>query len=191
MFYYDVNNPESTFAEDEARRRVAQKHNASLPASLGQWGNDKLSQFGIKRAYQAQPGYTHEIIDGEWQQREMTINELAEVLLPELAAYRYEIETGGITVNGITIQTDRQARADITAARIKASEDSTYTTKWKTPDGFVTLDASTILTIADAVHNHVQSAFDAEATVEDEIDNGTLTTLSEVKARFDELMGQS
>jgi hypothetical protein len=119
----------------------------------------------------------------------MTADELAARLLPELAAYRYEVETSGITVNGMSVQTDRQSRADLTAARIKAQEDSNYSTKWKTPDGFVTLDSSTILTIADAVHNHVQAAFETEATVEDEIKNGTLTTTSEVKARFDELMG--
>lgn len=112
-----------------------------------------------------------------------------DVLLPKIAAYRYEIETGGITVDGVSVQTDRETQSKIMAARIKAQEDSTYSTKWKTPDGFVTLDASQILTIADAVHNHVQAAFETEATVEDEIKNGTLTTINDVKTRFDELMG--
>jgi hypothetical protein len=89
----------------------------------------------------------------------------------------------------MTIQTDRESRANIMGARIQAKEDSTYTVKWKTGGGFQTLDAATIISIADAVRQHVEAAFAAEADVQGEIDNGTLTTTDDVKARFDELMG--
>jgi hypothetical protein len=42
-------------------------------------------------------------------------------------------------------------------------QDSTYTCRWKGIDGFVTLNATQIIAIADAVRAHVQSCFDHEA----------------------------
>lgn len=110
---------------------------------------------------------------------------LTEAELKEgLAAYRYEIEVGGLDMGNITIQTDRASRADLLGARTKASEDSGYTVTWKTDAGFATLTAPQIIGIADAVHDHIQKCYAAEATVSAGIEDDTYTTLTEVQNAF-------
>ena len=109
----------------------------------------------------------------------------------KLAEYRYQKETGGITYNGIvtfggdgiTIPTDRDSRANMTGAYIKAKDNPDYTVDWKLPSGFVPLTASEIIAIADAVEAHVKDCFTAEAQVLQNIDN--YTTIEEVKEAFD------
>ena len=77
----------------------------------------------------------------------------------EIAQARYNAEIAGI--NGI--RTDRESQGLITGAALKAMQDSTYTCKWKGIDGFVTLNATQIIAVADSVRQHVQSCFDHEA----------------------------
>ena len=100
-----------------------------------------------------------------------------------LAQYRYQIETGGITYNGMTIPTDRDSRNNMMGAYIKAKDNPNYTVDWKLPSGFVPLTASEIIAIADAVEAHVKDCFTAEAVVLANIDN--YTTIAEVKQAFD------
>ena len=80
----------------------------------------------------------------------------------EIAAARYAAEIAGVTVGGFTVRTDRESQALITGAALKATQDATYTCRWKTESGFVTLDAATIIAVADAVRSHVQGCFDTE-----------------------------
>lgn len=101
-----------------------------------------------------------------------------------LAAYRYEKENGGTVVGGLPVLTDQFTRTNLTGARIRATEDPSYTVQWKTPVGFTTLDATTIIAVADAVADHVQKCFGAEAAVLGII--GTLETAEAVEAAFDE-----
>lgn len=99
-------------------------------------------------------------------------------LAAHLPAYRYQKENGGITVGGVTIQTDIATRTNLLGA--KALNTSI---KWKTPNGFVTLTAQQISDIANAVGLHVQKCFDAEATVLEDIAN--YTTKQEIEDAFD------
>jgi hypothetical protein len=85
-----------------------------------------------------------------------------------IAAKRYEIETGGIAVNGIIIPTDRDTQMKMMAARIRAKEDAAYTVNWKTPAGFVPLNSNSVIAIADAMAAHVQACFDHEAALLDD-----------------------
>ena len=146
--------------------------------------------FGLQHAYQPQPGQTHYLdTDGIWKHRDKTVDEIKGELLPFLADYRWQVETGGIEVNNMPVHTDRDAQAKLTAARITAKENPNYSVRWKVADStFHTLDASTIIAVADAVRGHVEAAFAAEADTEAEIEDGTLTSESQVKSRFDELM---
>lgn len=100
--------------------------------------------------------------------------------LAQLAAYRFEQEVGGITVSSVPVATDRQSQSLMTAARIIAKEDSNYTVNWKATAGFVTLNAATIIAIADAVRGHVQDCFDNEKDHTDAID--ALSTAAAVEA---------
>lgn len=83
--------------------------------------------------------------------------------LDDIAATRYAIEVGGITVSGMTIRTDRESQAMITAAALQATMDAAYTCKWKTANGFIDLTAQMIIGVAQAVRTHVQGCFDHEA----------------------------
>jgi len=70
---------------------------------------------------------------------------------------------GGITLGGIGFATDDVSQHRIMGAALAALIDPEYSVQWKTPDGFVTLDAQTIIGAAQAVRAHVQACFDREA----------------------------
>lgn len=98
----------------------------------------------------------------------------------DLATLRYEKEIAGKTVSGIPVATDRSSQGKYTAARIVAKEDSNYTVKWKANNGFIELNATQIIAVADAVRVYVQDCFDNEADHVAAID--LLTTVAEVDA---------
>ena len=82
----------------------------------------------------------------------------------EIAQARYEAEIAGVTINGVSIKTDRETQAVLTAACLQAYIDSGYSLNWKTGDGtFVSLAAEQIMAFGTAVRAHVQSCFDREA----------------------------
>lgn len=91
--------------------------------------------------------------------------------LTELADYRWQRETGGTTLNGTPIATDRDSQAKLTAAWATAKDDPAYTIdNWKVAPGvFVTLDAATIIAAGEAARAHVQACFDREAVLSGEI----------------------
>ena len=93
------------------------------------------------------------------------------VLANSLSAIRYAKEVGGITVGDVEIQTDRDSRANLTAAYVLAAQDSEFTVIWKASNGFVTLNAAQIVGIAQAVANHVKKCFAAEQAVTENLEN--------------------
>lgn len=107
-------------------------------------------------------------------------------LLAALAAHRYQVETGGITFGGMTVLTDDRSKLMINGALAAAQRDANFTTKWKTQAGFVTLNATQIIAVADAVAAHVSSCFESEATVSGNIAN--YATSAEVLTAFDSSM---
>lgn len=80
-----------------------------------------------------------------------------------VAARRYAAETSGINVSGIHIDTGRDSQALITGAALNAVIDPAYICNWKTPSGFVQLDAQSLLGVATTLRAHVQACFDREA----------------------------
>lgn len=93
----------------------------------------------------------------------MTLDEAKAAKKAEIAAARYAAEIAGVTVGGVVVRTDRESQALITGAALKATQDAEYVCTWKSESGFVTLDAATVLAVADAVRTHVQGCFDLEA----------------------------
>jgi len=109
-------------------------------------------------------------VDATWTVEDLSAEEIAAILAgakaakkQEIAAARYAAEIAGVTVGGVVVKTDRESQALITGAALKATQDGTYSCTWKTESGFVTLNAATVLAVADAVRTHVQTCFDAEA----------------------------
>ena len=98
--------------------------------------------------------------------------------IKEIANDRYNAEIYGIDVNNIHIATDRESQALITGAALQAVLDENYICNWKTENGFIPLDAKTILGIASMVRQHVQTCFDKEKELVDKINNAT--TIEEI-----------
>jgi hypothetical protein len=108
----------------------------------------------------------------------------------DLSAYaaqkRWEREVGGIEFAGLTVATDDRSKIMISGARIKADKDPAFVTSWKGPDGqFLTLDAETIISISDAVLDHVNDCFALEASVLVQIAEGGIVDADGVDAAFD------
>jgi hypothetical protein len=109
-------------------------------------------------------------VTATWTVEGLSTEEIASILSDakaakraEIAAARYAAEIAGVTVSGVTVRTDRESQALITGAALKATQDAEYTCTWKAESGFVSLNAATIIAVADAVRAHVQACFDAEA----------------------------
>lgn len=96
--------------------------------------------------------------------------------LANLKAYaaqkRFEVETGGITIAGVAVATDRESQSLINGAYSAVQRDPQRVIDWKGANGFVLLDAAAVTSLADAVAAHVQAAFATEATVSAMIDAG-------------------
>jgi hypothetical protein len=88
--------------------------------------------------------------------------EVAEARKADLAAYRYRVETGGVTVGGTLIASDRQSQAMIAGAKLFADMNPAAMIDWKGASGWVQIDAAAVTAIANAVGDHVQACFSAE-----------------------------
>lgn len=100
------------------------------------------------------------------------------------ALRRWQREVGGITVDGLAVATDDRSKMMLMGARIAAVADENFSTQWKTPVGFITLDAPTIIALSNAVLAHVDACFAIEAGVLADITSGEITTPAEIDAAF-------
>ena len=102
---------------------------------------------------------------------EKTFEELKAQKKQDIATARYDAETGGCTVDGVRIATDRGSQALLTAAVVSARIDPEFKTRWKCADGrFKQLDAFQLRAIGDAVTAHVERCFAREAELVELID---------------------
>lgn len=93
----------------------------------------------------------------------------------DIAARRFVAETAGITLNGMHVETDDRSKLLINGAALEAMLDPDYVMQWKTPTGFVELDAGQVLGVATAARAHVQACFNREAELLDALAAGTFT----------------
>ena len=93
----------------------------------------------------------------------------------QIAARRYQVETGGVTVKGVQINTDRDSQSLLTGAAFAASLDPGYHIKWKAATGFVDLTGEQILGIASQVRAFVQACFNREAELLGAVADGSIT----------------
>lgn len=114
----------------------------------------------------------------DWSQlvtAENKAEQAKEAQIAAIAARRYVAETAGIEVSGVRIDTGRDSQALITGAALNAVIDPAYVCNWKTPSGFVQLDAQTLLGVATTLRAHVQACFDREAELLAALEDGTFT----------------
>ena len=93
----------------------------------------------------------------------------------QIAARRFQVETGGVTVAGVQINTERDSQSLLTGAAFAASLDPGYHIKWKAATGFVDLSAQQIIGVASAVRAFVQSCFDRESELLGAVADGSIT----------------
>ena len=111
-----------------------------------------------------------------------------EARLAELAGWRYGIETGGITVGGFAVKTDRESQAQIAGAFTTLKEGFVPFVDFKGDAGtFTRITLAQITPIAQAVAQHVQMCFSAEKLLADNI--ALAATVEEVQAvQFPEML---
>ncbi|MEI2387472.1 DUF4376 domain-containing protein [Breoghania sp. JC706] len=129
------------------------------------------------------PGYEWDEASGTWIALSRPAP-TADDLKAHLAALRFDVETGGLTVGTMEIATDRDSQGKILAARVKAADDPDFTTTWKALNGWFVLDATAIVALSDAVLAHVAACFSAEESTAQAVDAGTVTTQVEIDAAF-------
>lgn len=114
------------------------------------------------------------------------INTLVDLTAVELRSYasarKRSAETGGITISGMTIATDRESQGMIASAYTLMQRDPARVIQWKTETGFVSVDATVMTVIADAVADHVQACFAKEAEISGLIDSGEIVSFEEIDA---------
>ena len=124
---------------------------------------------------------TEQINEGEpLSQTPVILEALKHATKVRIAQSRWQAETGGCTLQGMVIHTDRESQAMLTGAALKSMHDPSYTCAWKTDDGFIELSAQEILGIADVVRQHVQNCFDREQELIVAVD--AAQTFSEIQA---------
>ena len=105
-------------------------------------------------------------------------------LKPHLKSYaaqkRWQVEVGGVPFNGAIVPTDDRAKALLTGAA--SAMTATETTKVKLGGAFFNMTGTQVKALRDAVVDHVQAGFQAEADVVAAIDAGTITTIAQVDA---------
>lgn len=92
-----------------------------------------------------------------------------------IAQKRWEVETGGIVLNNMEIDTSRQSQALLTGAVTAAQIDPTITVKWKLGNGSIVMDKAQLEAVAMSVRNHIQACFDREIELIEAVDAGTYT----------------
>lgn len=92
-----------------------------------------------------------------------------------IAARRWQVETGGTTIAGVQVNTERDSQALLTGAAFAATLDPAYHIKWKAATGFVDLTGEQILGIASQVRAFVQACFNREAVLLDAVVDGSIT----------------
>lgn len=117
------------------------------------------------------------------EQAELTGDALKAALRAYAAAKRYALETGGITLNGMSIATDRETQA-ILSSTVQAFQLGLVSgpIDWKAASGWAALDQATVTAVATAVFAHVQRVFSRERAVASAIDAGDITTTVEIDA---------
>ncbi len=102
-------------------------------------------------------------------------------MLAELAAYRFEFETGGLDLpGGLHILTDRESQAQLSSAFVTLQSGLVPDTDWKAANGWEVVTLEQITPIAKAVAAHVRGCFRGERTVQTAI--MAASTMAEIEA---------
>ena len=86
--------------------------------------------------------------------------------LAELADFRWSKEVGGITIDGMVIETTDRSKTLVTGALMMAQANPAATFQFKTTDNqYVQIDAAQMIGVYQAIGAHVQTCFAREQEV--------------------------
>lgn len=107
----------------------------------------------------------------------------AKMTLRDWAANERWVRTqSGILFDGVKIHTSDASQAKIHAAITVLDKQWLPSLRWKTADGWMTVDADAMNLIGSAVAQYVQDCYDAEEAIAAEIDAGTIASVSEIRS---------
>lgn len=157
---------------------------AGVVAELFETAGDIATMFHPSLIWVEAPGTVKlgDLYDGEAFSTPVAPAPTKSDLVAYAADKRWQVETGGITVNGATIDTSRESQAMITGAYTYSQAHPSELIRFKAASGWTTLDAPTLAAIATAVGAHVQSCFAVEETVDGAIEAGTIKTIAAIDA---------
>ena len=170
------------FEAEQAKLDGSKPQIQNLPDDLKQYLPVK-QEFPEIKWYQEEDPATYAFEDGQWWKKINVVNiadrsvyteeqkiEILKNKLKELNKnIRKSFEFGGIEFGGFWIETDRESQAMITGAYTKAKDNPELTINWKATNGWITLNASQIIAVGDAVFAHVQKCFNTEETIVNQI----------------------
>ena len=96
------------------------------------------------------------------QQQDERFTQAKDELLNALSAYRYNLEVGGVVIDGVTVRTDRESQAQLSAALLTLNEGFAPSINWKSASGWVNLNKTQLQRISRTVAHHVQGCFNIE-----------------------------
>jgi hypothetical protein len=105
------------------------------------------------------PSKSHAWIGNDWQ---LDAGLVRADLLNKVAAFRRNVEEGGITVGGVAVDTSRTSQAMLTQAYTSLQAGFLQSVDWKGADGWHQLNAAQVAGIAQAVASHVENCFTKE-----------------------------
>ncbi|MBP0047646.1 DUF4376 domain-containing protein [Marinobacterium sp. AK62] len=113
-----------------------------------------------------------------WEVSAKPLTMLRTDMLSALADYRYQVETGGITLpDGTEIKTERDDQAMTNSAYNSLKNGLVSSTEWKSGNGWITVTLTELEPVATAVARHVAAAFGAERDVAEQIAQADQTAL--------------
>lgn len=184
----DKSPPRSWYEDESNKEQPVQDWKSNIPSFMLNKANLPIDDSQPLQWYEERTTLAPVYQDGVWRVG-TEVRSLANVIPLEalksrfkafLASYRYEVETRGVNLNGSLILTDRESQASVTGGWVKAKDNPNTTIDWKGANGWVLLDAATMIMIGDAVFNYVQGCFAREGQLSREID--ACTTAEEVIA---------
>jgi len=116
-----------------------------------------------------------EQIDGVWTKtwtvEQLPFEDARSNMHDHLADIRWRKETGGVALpTGQTIQTTREAQAQVSSTYSSLKDSLVTTADWKTENGWVSVTLTEFQPIAQVVAAHVQACFAAERQVSEQIE---------------------
>jgi len=103
---------------------------------------------------------TPTLANGSWQRTYAVQVANAQRFAAELANLRWRHEVAGVTVDSFTYDTDRESQSKYIGSYVSAvAAPNTFTTVWKTEQGFVNLNANGMIKVAFAVRDYVQACY--------------------------------